>query len=401
MKIGFNCLLTAPQYSGGVNSFTFGLLDGFANVAGDHQLVILANWQNRSLFKKYEHRANIRVAEFNEATLTRVQRVYESLPWQIRRRPTTAHALNRILEWAYIEVAPTMMDICLVPYCPPVIFPFPTVPTVYALHDVQHLHFPDFFTREVIAERKANFAECLRHAAMVQASSRYMRDDFVRHLGGLTADKVVVIPEGVDIEFFQAPRSAPDIKARYKLPEAFLFLPAQLWPHKNHLTLLRALKRLREQNIEIPLVLTGQKYGAAESLFGFIEANGLGTQVFYLGVVPFEDVAALYQASRYLVMPSLYESSSMPVLEAAAAGTGIIASRIAPNEEMAETLEMDLFTPTDDGELAELLAAVWNSPTRARIEANQKNVEKFSWDNAARRYIDEFGSLVARCRSRQ
>ena len=142
-------------------------------------------------------------------------------------------------------------------------------------------------------------------------------------------------------------------------------------------------------------MLTGARYEASQGIFDFIDRNSLGSQVFYLGLVPFEDLVSLYQASRFLIMASLHESSSLPILEAAAAGTGIIASRTPSIEEMAEQLEMRLFSPTDDGELADLLAAVWwdDALVRSQIEANRTNVLQFSWDNSARRYIDVFESL--------
>src|SRR4029077_4542779 len=121
-------------------------------------------------------------------------------------------------------------------------------------------------------------------------------------------------------------------------------------------------------------------------------------QVLYLGVVPFEDVIALYHEARFLLTASLYESSSIPILEAAAAGTPIRAGRIPPHEEMAEHLEMRLFAPKDDEDLASVLEEAWGDErTReAQAEANRVAVQGYSWDNAASMYVELFERLGKR-----
>ena len=118
----------------------------------------------------------------------------------------------------------------------------------------------------------------------------------------------------------------------------------------------------------------------------------------YLGVVPFEDVIALHHSARLLVTASLYESSSLPVLEAAAAGTPIVAGRIPPHEEMAEHLEMRLFDPTDDEELAAVLEEAWadEETSTEQVAANREGVQRYSWDNAALMYLQLFERLQAR-----
>jgi glycosyltransferase involved in cell wall biosynthesis len=367
-------------------------MDEFARVGGSHDFILFVTSGNRGMFEKYESYSNFRFVEVNQTSHAFFRRCYNRLPIKLRYR-LPCDLLNWYFSKSYAEIVTREADVHFVPLCPPQLFPFPANPTVYAIYDLQHVHFPEFFTAEQRLERRVNFAQCVRKASLIQASCRHMRKDFLEHLEGLEPEKVVIIPEGVDIDFFQIPRSSVEIKARYNLPDTFLFLPAQLWHHKNHITLLRALKRLREREIEIPLVMTGHRYDTSQGIFDFIEANGLNRQIFYLGVVPFEDVAALYQSARFLVMPSLSESSSIPILEAAAAGTGIIASRIPPNEEVADDLVLRLFEPADDGELADLLASMWDTDTRDAIELNRKNVQRYSWKSIARRYLEVFELL--------
>jgi glycosyltransferase involved in cell wall biosynthesis len=397
MRIGVNCLGADPSYKGGTNSFTLGLLDGFSRVGAAHEFKIFVTPRNRTMFEAYAAVPNFDVVEIDEADHRWLSAIHERLPSGLKRlllRHTRdafdsprAGALARDADVLYVPNVP-----------PPRFFPFPDAPTVYSIHDIQQVHYPEFFTREELARREAAFAKCVEHAAVVQASSHYMAQDFQEHFPGLNQSNVEVIPEGVDIEFFSSRRNCEDVVARYDLPDSFLFTPAQLWHHKNHLTILKALKRLKERELVIPLVLTGAEYSSAEQVVDFIAANGLGAQVFYLGVVPFEDIVTLHQCARYLVTASLYESSSIPILEAAAAGTPIIASSIPPHEEMAEHLQMRLFAPTDEAELAGVLSTAWADTEEgvAQAAANRVAVQRYSWDNAARMYLELFERLQLR-----
>jgi glycosyltransferase involved in cell wall biosynthesis len=393
MRIGVNCLHIYPEYTGGVNSFTFGLLDGFARVGAPHELKIFVRPWNAYAFESYGTVPHFRVIEIGEPKDRWFHAFHRRLPWQLRRR-VGVPALTRPFE----AVSEREADVLYVPYVPPSHYPYPDLPTVYSIHDIQQVHYPEFFTSEELRERELAFGNCVEHAAAIQASSRYMRDDFCEHFAKLNETNVEVIPEGVDVDLFAQRRPDGDVESRYPLPPAFLFTPAQLWPHKNHLTILRALKRLKDRGVVLPWVLTGAEYTAAPQIFDFVAENGLEDQVSYLGVVPYEDIVELHQKARLLVTASIYESSSIPILEAAAAGTPIVAGRIPPHEEFAEHLELRLFSPADDEELAGVLEDAWTDEetNEAQVAANRVGVRHYSWDNAARMYIDLFERLHSR-----
>lgn len=386
-----------PSYMGGTNSFTLGLLDGFGRVGEEHEFKVFVTPWNREMFERFQRFPNFELVEIDESERRLLRRLHRFLPLAVKNR-LPVEGPSRVLNSRVAELLERAVDVMYVPYVPPPrTFPFPDVPTVYSIHDIQQVHFPEFFTPEEHAVREASFAKCVDHATVIQASSRYMAQDFCEHFPKLNESNVEVIPEGVDVELFSRGVPGNDVVRRHGLPDSFLFTPAQLWHHKNHVTVLKALKRLRERGLILPWVLTGAEYNAAEGIFEFVRENGLGDQVFYLGVVPFEDVIALHHGARFLVTASLYESSSLPVLEAAAAGTAIIAGGIPPHEEMAEHLEMRLFQPTDDAELATILEEAWEDEesSRVQVEANREGVLRYSWDNASRMYLQLFERIQA------
>src|SRR5579872_1912200 len=119
-------------------------------------------------------------------------------------------------------------------------------PSVLSMHDIQHLHHPEFFNWARRTSRKITYRLSARHATYLQASSEYIKRDLLEHFPWLSEEQIQVIPSGALIERFAIP-AAVEALSGYGLPERFLFFPAQLWPHKNHMTVLKALKLIEIQ----------------------------------------------------------------------------------------------------------------------------------------------------------
>jgi glycosyltransferase involved in cell wall biosynthesis len=393
MRIGINCLNLHPSFVGGVNTFTRGLLEGFASTGNGHQFCLYTTSENEHLFESVRKRKgfelialdatshSIRKNLCRAALLSFSGRVYE-------------FATNRIFR----DIGNMMDQESDIIYTPSVVLQCfdSRKPTILSMHDIQHVHYPEFFSWSQKLSRRITYGLSARHARFFQASSEFIKQDLLRHFQCISAEQIAVIPEGVRVEEFATPVDAILLRSRYKLPERFLLLPAQLWPHKNHMTVLRALKRIeRNCGLQIPLVLTGGKYTAASKVFAYVAEHSM-SYVHYLGKVPFSDLVGLYQNATFLVMPSLHESNSLPILEAAAAGIPIVASRIPPNEELARVLKLNLFRPLDEEDLATLIHRLWRDEKIGPAQAthNHEHIVSFSWENAARKYVQLFERIA-------
>ncbi|MRG46922.1 glycosyltransferase [Chitinophaga sp. SYP-B3965] len=386
MRIGIDCLYTSPNYAGGVNTYTFGLLNGFAEQKFDHQFVIFTNSGNKELFAKYEKYPNFKViylhhqpSVFTRGILAAAQYVGSISLWEKLTNITLSKFTAEVNQH------------CDVLYCPNTVLSTYNikVPTILSMHDIQQFHYPEFFTKRELMWRHVNFGASSRHVSYLQASTQFIKDDLLAHFSNLEAKNIVVINEGVEIETFTKNGTDTSIKSKYALPEKFIFFPAQLWKHKNHITVLKALHILANQGIEIPLVMTGAKFSAHEEIMKYIEDNKM-SYVHYLGKVSFPELIQLYHNAWFFITAVLYESSSLPALESAAAGLPVIASRTPPNVEMNQKLAMNLFEPQNAQELADLLKNIWfNDALREeQISSNLKDVRYYSWNNVASQYIN-------------
>jgi len=393
MRVAINCLQVDPSFVGGVTTYVLGLLEGFANAGDGCRFLIFVTAENQHLFKPFRNRDRFEVVEIADRTFSLKSKVCRATSLSCSK------ALHKLASNMFFENIRAVMeaesDIVYTPT--PVLRYFNSRrPTVLTMHDIQHVHHPEFFTWSRRVSRRITYGLSARYTSILQANSQYTKEDLLRHFRWLSPKQVQVIPSGVLVEKFAAPAAVGSLCERYGLPDRFLFFPAQMWPHKNHLTVLKALKQIETmRGAKIPLILTGEKYSAATQIFKFIEEQSM-SYVRHMGKVPFEDMVALYQKASFMITATLHESTSLPILEAAAAGTPVISSRIPPIEELGHVLQLNFFDPLDADALARLIFALWNDENTASAQAthNREHIEFYSWENSARKYVDLFKRVL-------
>ena len=236
------------------------------------------------------------------------------------------------------------------------------------------------FTRSSSRPPTATHARCTsparRLADRVITISEFSRRAIVEH-HRLPAERVAMVYLCADERYA---RSAGVARApAASLPARFIFYPANLWKHKNHDVLLRALRLLREERgRRVDLVLTGFGQDNGYPLPAMAEAHGLGDQVHALGYLAVEELAYLYQRADMLVFPSLFEGFGIPLVEAMTAGCPIVAARATSIPELTADAA-ELFDAASPAGLAAAIERVlddeaWRDTLRARGLARSRRV---------------------------
>ena len=290
---------------------------------------------------------------------------------------------------------PASLDLVHYPVAVPV--PRTKLPTVVTLHDVQHRELPHLFSRAARAYRAVFYDAAARHATLVITVSEHARSAIVEHLG-VPPERVVAIHHGIDHDRFH-PGDDHDERLLTGLPlppRPFLYYPANLWPHKNHETLLRAFATAREGLPDLSLVLTGATYDRLAALETHARSLGIADHVHHLGFVPADAVPALYRAAAALVFPSLYEGFGAPPLEAMACGCPVVSSNRGSLAEVCGDAAA-LCDPTDVAALAaEITRVVTDGALReSSRRAGIARSREFNWQDAARRHRDAYGLALA------
>ncbi|WP_437484461.1 glycosyltransferase [Sorangium sp. So ce1014] len=207
--------------------------------------------------------------------------------------------------------------------------------------------------------------------------------------------KVVTILNGVDTDVFR-PGDAGAARARLGVPASGYHVGcvARLSPEKDHATLLAAFARLREVRPDAHLSLIGD--GPLRPALEQQAARlGLGGAVTFTGTRG--DVAELLPAFDVFALASLTEGISLTLIEAAAAGVPIVATRVGGNPEILEEGETGLLVaPGAPETLAAALEAVAVRQDRAAMgmRGRARVVERFGVDRMVRAYEDLYDEVL-------
>jgi glycosyltransferase involved in cell wall biosynthesis len=231
-------------------------------------------------------------------------------------------------------------------------------PAVVTVHDLSFERDPSVMGRADRLVFRTVVPRSARRAAVVIAVSERTRDDLVE-LYGISPEKIVVTPHGVDPVFRPGEAEAT---GRY-----LLFVGA-VQPRKDPLAALRAAD---EAGLE--LVVVGPEKDAALSR----ELARRGATV--RGWVEKDELAELYRGAAALVLPTRYEGFGLPVLEAMASGTPVVAT---PDPAVREVAGGAALYAQPDG-----LADAVRRALERRDELSAAGVERarrFSWQETAR-----------------
>jgi glycosyltransferase involved in cell wall biosynthesis len=397
MKIGVDLCDLDPAYTGGINSFAFGLLSGLLAVRrpGD-QLVLLVTGRNEAFLREKFAGSDVGFLKLPLGGLARhMDRLLILASWAAGNFKFR-YWYDRIFRARMMRDVDQAVDVLAVPLGV-LRFYGMRAPTLLSIHDIQQEYHPELFSLRDRIRRWAPYRLSAWRAAMVQASSHYIEDCLIEKFSFMTAQKIAVIPEGVDRQAFSldAPGEMPSQLADLR-GEDFVFYPAQIWPHKNHILLVDALAHIRDQTgVELPCVLTGHDYGHWAAVQGRIAALGL-KQVRYLGRVSFPQLLWLYRNCRAVLALGMHESSSLPVREGAVFGKVLIALDIPPNREVQDHLKVTLVGGANGGDLAVALIALRQNLGQIVNDGAQNAtlIRHFDWKAIAGEYYRVLSQMV-------
>tara|TARA_A100001015_G_scaffold282449_1_gene346696 strand:+ start:2956 stop:4170 length:1215 start_codon:yes stop_codon:yes gene_type:complete len=387
LRIGIDCLSVNKHYKGGVNSYLFGLLDGIQKLKNkDVEIILFCSNKTSFLFKKY-------YGEFQLVILEKYNKylkiIFFIIPY-ILNSSKLWYLSNNIFNYL-INSKKEIENKCDVLYTATTNLNHYNlnIPTIVSMHDIQHFHYPQNFTFSELIKRNLLFSNTAKYTSYFQASSNFIKKDILNAYKNINEQQVQVIREGVDVNKFSKTMNK-NILNKFNLPHKFIFLPAQLWKHKNHITVIKAIEKLNKELEDICLVMTGAKYGGSNEIFEYIKKNNV-RNIFYLGLVKTEEMVTLYQNAHVTICPAIYESSSLTLLESIAAGTNVIASDNPPNLEISENVKIEIFKKMNFIDLKLKIAKLWGQKKdefeKVSLD-NKKNIINFSWERIAEKYID-------------
>ena len=361
-RVGANLLWLVPGVVGGSEDYTVRLLASYARALGDgDEMTLFVNSSFRSAHPDLV--AAFPVVEAPVSGARKSLRVAAEATWLSREARARGIDLVHHMGGNMLRTAP---------------------PGMVTIHDLQPFAHPRNFTHLKHAYLRATVPRALRRAVLVVTLTEHTRRDVVDRMG-VPPERIHVVPPGITLGSTERdPAEEARVREAYQLgTRPYFIYPTITYPHKNHVTLVRAFARLAAGDPEPLLVLPAGPAGAEAAVQAEIDALRVRNRIRRLGRIPRRDLDALIDGATALAFPSSYEGFGIPVLEAMSRRCPVIASTATALPEVVGDAGL-LVDPDDTDGWAAAMRTMLDDPAARTVLADRgyARAGEYSWERS-------------------
>ena len=269
-----------------------------------------------------------------------------------------------------------------------------TTRKVLTIYDLVWRRYPQSMSWHNRMLSRAFAQRSVSRADMIVTISESTKQDLESELH-VPAEKIKVVRLGVDAHFrpYEQAVAARHVAQKYGSSENYILSVGTIEPRKNLKILIEAIGILKGQGkLAHQLVVAGAKgWGKSQIAESILKWKLTESDVKFLGFIPEKDLPLLYSGAAVFVFPSVYEGFGLPLVEAMACGTPVVASNASSIPEVVGEagILVDAHRPA---EFAEAISQLRTNPVlRAAItEKGFQRVKQFSWAAAAKDVLSIF-----------
>lgn len=287
-------------------------------------------------------------------------------------------------------------------------FPHFNVPIFYqgkfvvTIHDLIHQHHamsrtttlnPFAFKIKQIGYRRV-FKTAVSRSLKILVPSESVQNLLTREWN-VSNGKIIITPEAVDRNILMIANrmtktESEKVMKKFKIQRPYLFYVGNAHPHKNLEGLIGAFLILQRKYPKLLLVLSGYDH----YFWRRLRFENKHQNIIYTGFITDEQLVALYKSAQAFVMPSYEEGFGIPLLEAMACDTPVIASNRGSLPEVGGDAAI-YFNPHDMEDCIDKIERVLKSEKLRQDLINKGNsrVKLFSWEKLAKQTLEVYEEL--------
>jgi len=367
MNIGIDLLWVKHKKVGGIESYIRNLLKGFQLYApNDIEFTLFCAIDNHKTFDEFLTKGNIKKVICNVES----NKVASRIIWENKNLNKYAKKHNIDLMFVPVYSKPLMKN--------------RSMKYVITIHDLQALHYPQYFSKVKNMWLKFAWKQCAKTADKIIAISNFVKMDIEKRLG-IESGKISVIYNPIvkterEINF-------DNIASKYGIEsKEYFYTVSSLLPHKNLSVLLKMISKAKKDNINIPAKLVisgigGKSEGEIKELINELE---ISENIILTGFVSDEERDALYKNAKAFLFPSIFEGFGMPPIEALMLGTPVVTTKETCIPEVTQNKAIYVDDPFSVDEWIEKVTKA------TTIESVPIVFDCYTLENVSKAYIDMF-----------
>lgn len=263
---------------------------------------------------------------------------------------------------------------------------------VLTIHDVVWKRYPGTMERLNLLMHRLFVERYIKEASVLIADSKSTARE-LQQLLGVPESKIRVVYCGVSSQYRPCPRevAANYISEKYHVAQDYMLALGTVEPRKNLVTLVEAVKILREKyGSRYQLVVAGAAGWKTSEIYASLKRTGLtGGEVVFPGYIEEDDLPRLYSGAVVFAMPSVYEGFGLPLLEAMACGVPVVSSDADALVEVGGDATLSVPSHRPDL-LAEALSRACSDEALrgSMIEKGFVRARQFCWRRSARQVLE-------------
>lgn len=376
MRVGFFLGELQNEKIGGGYTFQMNIIGALKKVNSNHEFYFYYI-SDKNLFKNTE---NIKFINLKNELSLKFKKLYF-----FNKKKRRESNLNILVKRDKIE---------LVYFITP-IYSEVDVPFVLTVWDICHRNsgqFPEVLNNNEYKKRENFYSNVIPKASFVVIGNNEGKRQICKYYNAVD-ERVKTFPMPTPNYVYDLKEDVTILKKHHLEKEKYLFYPAQFWAHKNHIRLLKALQKLKEQGSDLKLVLTGSDQGNKEYINKKIKEYNIENEVLILGFISKEELIALYKNAFALTYSSFFGPDNIPPLEAMALQCPVISSGTAGMKEQLGDCAL-FFDPKDENSLIEQIEKLNDRNLRNELIAKGEILaKKYSTENYIKhmlKLIDDF-----------